>query len=446
MNRITNTMANMLVLTGLTIALSACSNHPREHQFSNTSLNGNKGSDLETEFLKPAEAAKPWVYWYWMRANATSDGITRDLEAMAETGIGGAYLMPIGNAGENTIADPPANPLSEDWWKLVIHATKEADRLGLRLAMNACDGWALAGGPWITPEMSMQELVTTERVVDGGKPFEGKLAQPTTRRDYYRDIAVLAFPALEGTGATSTQLNPRAMTNIPGLDAQLLVEGADVLVSLSAEGWIQYEFAEPFTCRSIRMSPDQRVAFQLHRVEVLVSNDGKKFLSLGRFKPTQFNGWQDGGMGCTHAIAPTTGRFFRFVFDMSDTPQLSENHEGSKTRNRNRLAVQHIELSAQPRINHWEGKAGFRWRRSDWTTDARAWAWNVISSIPRLLACSLKAGLARHLTGLGRSWRAKRCGATTPTVGRPSLRTGRPFSETSLSSGGVMTRCRGCRR
>ncbi len=36
-----------------------------------------------------------------------------------------------------------------------------------------------------------------------------------------------------------------------------------------------------------------------------------------------------------------------------------------------RLAVQHIELSAQPSINHWEGKAGFRWRRSDWTTNAQ---------------------------------------------------------------------------
>jgi len=80
-------------------------------------------------------------------ANATSDGITRDLEAMAESGIGGTYLMPIGNAGKRTLA-------------------------------------------------------------------------------------------------------------------------------LSAEGWVQFEFAEPFTCRSIRMSPDQRTAYQLHRVEVLIGDDG----------------------------------------------------------------------------------------------------------------------------------------------------------------------------
>ena len=330
-----------------------------------------RAADLEDSFKSPPEESKPWCYWYWMQANATGDGITRHLEAMAETGIGGAYLMPIGPAGSKTIADPPANPLSEHWWKLVIHAAKEADRLGLRLAMNACDGWALAGGPWITPEMSMQEVVTTERVVDGGKPFAGKLAQPTTRENCYRDIAVLAWPAVEGAGVTSTQLKPKATTNIPGLDPQVLVEGAAKPLSLSAEGWIQYEFAEPFTCRSIRMSPDQRAAFQLHRVEVLVSDDGKTFRSLGRLEPTQFHGWEDSGMDCTHAIAATAGRFFRFVFDLSGTPLFSENHEGSKTRNRERLAARHIELSSHPRIHQWEGKAGYRWRRSHWTTDAQ---------------------------------------------------------------------------
>ena len=54
------------------------------------------GQDLEGSFLNPPDSAKPWVFWYWMQANATRDGITRDLEAMAETGIGGAMLMPIG--------------------------------------------------------------------------------------------------------------------------------------------------------------------------------------------------------------------------------------------------------------------------------------------------------------------------------------------------------------
>lgn len=324
--------------------------------------------DLFNCFTNPPDEAKPWVYWYWMRANVTSDGITRDLEAMAEAGIGGAYLMTIGNANENTLVDTPANSLSEEWWKLVIHATKEAERLGLRLAMNACDGWALAGGPWITPELSMQEVVTTTRMVDGGKPFAGKLAQPMTRKNYYRDIAILAYPVFEGTAVSSTQLNPKATTNIPGFDPQELVQPTDKQVLLSAEGWIQYEFDEPFTCRSIFIQASQAEGYQLHRAEMQVSDDGRNFRSLGRLKPTQFHGFHDKGVGGTHAIQPTTAHFFRFVMNRSGTPPHSENHEGAKARNRDRLLASHIELSSQPRIGHWEGKASYRWRRSAWTT------------------------------------------------------------------------------
>ena len=52
--------------------------------------------DSAGDFANPSFSARPWVYWYWMQANATRDGITKDLEAMAQSGIGGAYLMPIG--------------------------------------------------------------------------------------------------------------------------------------------------------------------------------------------------------------------------------------------------------------------------------------------------------------------------------------------------------------
>jgi putative Ca2+/H+ antiporter (TMEM165/GDT1 family) len=42
---------------------------------------------------------------------------------------------------------------------MVRFAMHEADRLGLKLAMHACDGFAVAGGPWITPALSMQKVV-----------------------------------------------------------------------------------------------------------------------------------------------------------------------------------------------------------------------------------------------------------------------------------------------
>ncbi|MFZ9935673.1 MAG: glycosyl hydrolase [Luteolibacter sp.] len=373
------------------------------------------GADtLEEVFQHPPESARPWVYWYWMQANATAEGITRDLEAMAEVGIGGAYLMPVGDAGEKTLANPPANPLSEHWWSLVVHSAREADRLGLRLAMNACDGWALAGGPWITPELSMQELVSTTRFLDGGKPFAGKLEQPTTREGYYRGLAVLAWPSPEGAGLTSARLEPEVTTNIPGLDPQALVEGATETINLRGEGWIQFAFDAPFTCRSIRLSPDQGLAYQLHRAEVQVSDDGSTFRSLGRLQPGEFHGWQDRGMDCTHAIPETTGRLFRLVLDRSGTPPPSENREGTKGRNRNRLAVRQIELSSEFRVHQWEGKAGYRWRRADWTTDAECPSAGCIP-VDRILNLSDRMdadGVLRWSPPPGR-WTVQRIGYTT---------------------------------
>jgi len=401
----------IIVFVSLAIMLVAsCSNGKKEYA----------GADIETAFKSPSNDSKPWVYWYWMRANATKDGVTRDLEAMAETGLGGAYLMPIGNSGElhkpgpYTIADPPADPLSEVWWKLVVHAAREADRLGLRLAMNACDGWALAGGPWITPEMSMQEVVTTELQIEGGETIEKKLEQPLTRHNYYRDIAILAYPSVEGTNITSTKLKPKATTNIPGLDAAEIVDGAENIINLAREGWIQYEFFEPFLCRSIKLSPDQRSAYQLHRVKLLLSNDGKNFRSQGRLKPTEYHGWQDRGMDCSHAIDNISARFFRFVFDLSGTPKLSENQEGTKNRNRTRLAVRHIELSSQPVINHWQGKAGYRWRRGEWTTEGQCPA-DLCVSVGGIIDITDKTdsdGILRWTAPPG-SWTIHRIGYTT---------------------------------
>ncbi len=74
------------------------------------------------------------------------------------------------------------------------HAITEADRLGLEVCLHNCAGWSSSGGPWITPEYAMQEVVWSEQQVTGPETLETKLAQPNSRFEYYRDIAVLAFP------------------------------------------------------------------------------------------------------------------------------------------------------------------------------------------------------------------------------------------------------------
>ena len=89
----------------------------------------------------------------------------------------------------------PARFLSPQWREMIQHAVKEATRLGITINMNNDGGWCGSGGPWITPELSMQMMVWSETALQGPKNFSGTLPQPKTVENYYQDIAVLAFPS-----------------------------------------------------------------------------------------------------------------------------------------------------------------------------------------------------------------------------------------------------------
>ncbi len=41
-----------------------------------------RAGSLESGFRQPPPEARPWVYWFWLNGNITSNGITADLEAM----------------------------------------------------------------------------------------------------------------------------------------------------------------------------------------------------------------------------------------------------------------------------------------------------------------------------------------------------------------------------
>ena len=53
---------------------------------------------LEDDFKNPPIAARPYVWWHWMGPNFSKAGITKDLEAMKVSGIGGATILNISSA------------------------------------------------------------------------------------------------------------------------------------------------------------------------------------------------------------------------------------------------------------------------------------------------------------------------------------------------------------
>ena len=154
--------------------------------------------DLAAGFAEIPMSARPQVWWHWMNGNVTKEGITADLEAMKEIGIGGATVFDAG-------CDVPRGSVgfgTAEWYDLLDHASKEAKRVGLELAMTTCSGWSCAGGPWITPAMGMKKLACTETVVSGGRPVEVRLAPIPNPHGFSADIAVVAFPEIgERAGA-----------------------------------------------------------------------------------------------------------------------------------------------------------------------------------------------------------------------------------------------------
>ncbi|MEI6949281.1 glycosyl hydrolase [Paraflavisolibacter sp. H34] len=320
---------------------------------------------LLKSFQTPPESAKSWVFWYWMQASVSKAGITADLEAMKQAGIGGAYLMPIQGVQNPPLFTPVAEQMSPLWWDLVRHAWKEADRLGLKIAMHVSDGFALAGGPWITPELSMQKLVWSEKKITGGRTFNDTLARPETIENYYRDIAVFAFPTPAGGGVSTRTVVPKVTSSKGGTEAQALVDPANKKNFASEDPcWIQYAFEKPFTCRTltIRTSGNN---YQAHRLLVEVSDDGTSFRTLTRLVPPR-HGWQDTDADVTHVIEPTTAKYFRFAYDKVGSEPGAEDLDAAKWKPV--LKVSGIELSSDPRIHQYEGKTGAVWRISPRTT------------------------------------------------------------------------------
>ncbi len=168
-------------------------------------------------------------------------------------GVKGFQLFQVGTG----IPKGPVNYGSPQHHRLLEHAAKEADRLGLGFEMHNCPGWSSTGGPWITPELSMQQLVWTESSAEGGKAVNLTLPRPYAKRGYYRDAFVLAFPTVAGENRSMQDSLSRASSSSGPVDIKLLTNGdlaGGIEVHPAGAGqpaFLQFEFAEPFGARSI---------------------------------------------------------------------------------------------------------------------------------------------------------------------------------------------------
>lgn len=172
--------------------------------------------ELAYMFQEPPMKYRPYVWWHWMGPNFSKEGITKDLEAMKEAGIGGATIFNITSAVKSSHAPMKNNPWAKQvyrgnaYWKAIEHAASEASRLGLKIGLHNSPGYSTSGGPWISEEQGMQTVVFSKTIIEKTKNDQYKiiLKKPdspvykghgSTRRkaSFYKDIAVVAVPKKE---------------------------------------------------------------------------------------------------------------------------------------------------------------------------------------------------------------------------------------------------------
>lgn len=315
---------------------------------------------LQDGFTHPQDSARTKVWWFHGETAATHAGITADLEAFKRQGVGGVvYYDQVHGKGEGA-----SQVFSPDWWDEIVFSSQEAKRLGLNFEANASNGY-VAGGKWITPDKSMQRLLSHDCVVSSrGGDLKFQMPKMRTPANWQKTVAVWAVPYREQLMGDSRQ-----------------VFSADSVVKISDPSQkhsLVIDFGHCFTARSItyvtggrgkaRTSSMQvpKSHFQVHpdngiyqeggffgcgfRLlppigELQVSDDGIHYQKVCDLRPKYQN--LGGSKEQTLAFPAITGRYFR----------IQLHGWGSGMKGDEQLTFGNVVVSARACVDVWQEKA-----------------------------------------------------------------------------------------
>jgi hypothetical protein len=345
-----------------------------------------QSDSLKAGFENPPASARPQVLWHWVNGNVTKEGIKLDLEWMHRIGLSGIMICE-GDVGVPQVVDKRITFGSPVWSDVLKYTTRFADQLGLEETIAGSPGWSESGGPWVQPSEGMKKYVWSETAIEGDKPFNGTLAHPPSVTgpfqnisihranpvpQYYRDVAVVAYRKDNGNRSKGS-LHPTITASTTPFNSAILTDGdfdktVKLAVPLSGEkAWIQYEFDQPQTIRSITFATRDPGGSASILAGIIpperfleTSEDGRQFkvaaeLSVGS-SPEY-----------TISFPAVTAKYFRVTFKRApatSTPawalRLDPSAMGMKlSQPKEAYEIAELVLSAEARINRYEEKAAF---------------------------------------------------------------------------------------
>ena len=166
---------------------------------------GAEGQTMEEAFRNPPAEAKPLMIWQWMDGLVSREGITADLEAYKEAGIGGVQNFQVGGPMQGLAKDTTNAIGSEKWQRLIRFAIDECSRLGLSFGTHNCPGWSSSAYPTVRPEYAMQKLVWSITVASDKSRTRLIMPETDPQYSYYQDVAVIAVPDQDSVPMSSVR-------------------------------------------------------------------------------------------------------------------------------------------------------------------------------------------------------------------------------------------------
>jgi hypothetical protein len=316
---------------------------------SGNSLHESEYIDIETlkqNFKFPPDEARPWCFYMWMNGNITKQGITLDLEAMKTIGIGGFICF---NAAVG-IPRGKVDYASDEWMDATLHMFSEAERIGIKVSLHNSPGYSGTGGPWVTPELSMQQLSWTETLLkESNKDNKITLPNPYAKQGYYKDAFVIAYPSLPIEKALMKDEIVRITANGKEIDKAILTDGSpETKIRLEVEGKeavLDFVFNDLYESQSITILRKPETPLDLFDgprdrppvFKLQYSNDDIVYTEIGSFHCPEM---REMDTPVSFSFPSVTAKYYRLVASSSSW-------------------ICNVELHSGPRLAGWPGKTGF---------------------------------------------------------------------------------------
>ena len=339
-----------------------------------TAQQGASMEELQQGWENPPQSARNRVWWHWMNGNITKDGIKKDLQWMKDTRQGGVHNFDAA-LGTPTIVDKRLIYMDEGWKDAFAYAVQVADSLGLEFTVASAPGWSSTGGPWVSEKDGMKKLVWSETSATGsvdmalpepphttGAFLDGSAAGRGSGSvlEYYEDIAVIAVKQPAGRRSAAS-MGAKVTSSGGNFTLEQLTNGklSDAVMlprdDRAGFAWIQYEFPQPVTIKSLKMVGAGGGGYGggPATTQLEASDDGKTFTTVCDVRGGSVS-------QVTLSIPPTTAKYFRVkvanpraagggFFGMGGGPSAPP--AGTQ--------IAELELYPYSRVHRFEDKAAF---------------------------------------------------------------------------------------